>query len=159
LERLLPRQWAKPEVLVAIQNNVQLGGNGTPGGIALEQLVLADLEFAKLRENPNYAHRQPEARNNAREVEASVSRVPPDLAGHLTRSDKPGSMIVSESQARESRRKVDRAEAKVDALFAQKQGGALVTQRKALKELQNGTMTDARFLAVGLCRSFRADRN
>jgi hypothetical protein len=118
---MLPRQWAKPEVLVAIQNNLTMNGAGaSSGGLALQQMVIADLQFSKLRANEAYSHHRPEQPANAREVE--VCRVDPDLSGHLTRTDCPGA-VVSESQAAENQRRVERVNAQIDALFAAKRGG------------------------------------
>jgi hypothetical protein len=121
LERLLPRQWAKPEVLIAVQNNLTLNGAGGSGGLALEQMVIADLQFEKLRQNPNYQHRK--AEQPAREVEATVSSVPEDLSGVLKVVNHPGSAVISESQARESRRRVEQTDAKIDELLRTKQAG------------------------------------
>ena len=121
LERLLPRQWAKPEVLIAVQNNLTLNGAGGSGGLALEQMVIADLQFEKLRQNPNYQHRK--AEQPAREVEATVSSVPEDLSGVLKVVNHPGSAVISESQARESRRRVEQTDARIDALLKAKRTG------------------------------------
>jgi hypothetical protein len=109
LERLLPRQWAKPEVLIAVQNNLNVG----VGAQNFEALVLEDAQFSKLSQNPNYAHRKP-----AVEVEASV--VPEDVAGTLVRADCPGSAIVSQSQEAENQRRIREADSKIAKLLAAK---------------------------------------
>jgi hypothetical protein len=78
LERLLPRQWAKPEILIAVQNNISTGN----GAHHFETMVLSDLQFSKLREHPNYSHRPHE--RPARDVKATVvSNVPESLSGTL----------------------------------------------------------------------------
>jgi hypothetical protein len=111
LERLLPRQWAKPEVLIAVQNNLNMG----IGAQNFEALVLEDAQFSKLSQNPNYAHRKP-----AVEVEASVARVPEDVAGTLVRTDCPRNAIVSESQEAENERRLREVDTKMAKLFAAK---------------------------------------
>jgi hypothetical protein len=111
LERLLPRQWAKPEVLVAIQNTMNVNN----GAQNLEALVLSDLQFSELRKNPNYEHRKP-----AVEVEASIRRVPDDVAGTLVRADCPRNAIVSQSQEEENQRRLRDVDAKIAKLFAAK---------------------------------------
>jgi hypothetical protein len=112
LERLLPRQWAKPEVLIAVQNNLNVG----IGAQNFEALVLEDAQFSKLSQNPNYAHRKP-----AVEVEASIARVPDDVAGTLVRTDCPGKAIVSQSQEEENQRRLHEVDAKMAQLFAAKE--------------------------------------
>ena len=111
LERLLPRQWAKPEVLIAVQNNLNVG----IGAQNFEALVLEDAQFSKLSRNPNYAHRKP-----AVEVETSISRVPDDVAGTLVRADCPRKAIVSQSQEAENQRRLREVDAKMAKLFAAK---------------------------------------
>jgi hypothetical protein len=111
LERLLPRQWAKPEVLIAVQNNLNVG----VGAQNFEALVLEDAQFSKLSQNPNYAHRKP-----AVEVEASIARVPDEVAGTLVRTDCPRNAIVSESQEAENERRLREVDAKMAQLFAAK---------------------------------------
>ena len=111
LERLLPRQWAKPEVLIAVQNNLNVG----VGAQNFEALVLEDAQFSKLRQNPTYAHRKP-----AVEVEASIARVPDDVAGTLVRTDCPGKAIVSQSQEEENQRRLREVDGKMAKLFASK---------------------------------------
>jgi hypothetical protein len=111
LERLLPRQWAKPEVLIAVQNNLNVG----IGAQNFEALVLEDAQFSKLTQNPNYAHRKP-----AVEVEASIARVPDDVAGTLIRADCPGKAIVSQSQEEENQRRIREADSKIAQLLAAK---------------------------------------
>jgi hypothetical protein len=118
LERCFPADFSRPEIQlgVAIQNNVSTGANGQ----AFQSMVLSDLEFSKLRGNPSYTHR-PNA-GPVRDVEAQV--VPSaDLSGALVRVDCPGSFVISESQEQETRRRVEKAEAKVDALLSQRRTG------------------------------------
>jgi hypothetical protein len=84
---LLERRWARfygrPEtqlnLALAIQNNMSSGSNG---GVSFESLVLSDLDYARLRENPAYEHHKPE--HPVHDVEATVSAVDPDLSGHLS---------------------------------------------------------------------------
>jgi hypothetical protein len=109
LERLLPRQWAKPELLIAIQSNLNVG----IGAQNFEALVLEDAQFSKLSQNPNYAHRKP-----AVEVEASIRRVPDEVAGTLVRADCPGNAIVSQSQEEENQRRVRETDSKIAKLLA-----------------------------------------
>jgi hypothetical protein len=116
LERLLPRQWAKPEVLIAVQNNLSLNGAGRPGGMSLDQVVIADLQFEKLRQNPNYQHRSHD--RPAREVEAAV--VGEEISGTLVRTDYPGAAVISESQAAENERRMEAARKKIEARIAAK---------------------------------------
>jgi hypothetical protein len=104
LERLLPRQWAKPEVLIAVQNNLNVG----TGAQNFEALVLEDAQFSKLKQNPSYTYRKP-----AVEVEASIARVPDDVAGTLVRTDCPRNAIVSQSQEAENQRRIREADSKI----------------------------------------------
>ena len=122
LERLLPRQWAKPEILVAIQNNMQLNGAGGSSGMSLEQMVIADLQFEKLRQNPNYQHRNQE-QGKVREVPGEIV-VEPALSGTLARVDRPSSAIVSESQAAENERRVERSRKKIEDLLQARRSGS-----------------------------------
>lgn len=120
LERLLPRQWAKPEVLIAVQNNLSLNGGGGSSGLSLEQMVVADLQFEKLRQNPNYQHRSHE--RPAREVEASVVAVGEKVSGTLVRTDYPRAVVISESQAEENQRRIEKARKEIAAKIAAKVG-------------------------------------
>ena len=119
LERLLPRQWAKPEILVAIQQNLGMGGTN---GQSFESIVMSDLEFARLREHESYQHRRSE--RPVREIETEV--VPQDLSGTLVRADHPGGVIISESQACETQRRAEKATSKIEALLQAKQSAAVV---------------------------------
>ena len=59
LERRYPREFSRPEVQLnlAIQNNVNTGPNGgNVGASALEIVVVKDLEFLQLQEQPDYEH-------------------------------------------------------------------------------------------------------
>lgn len=111
---------------IGIQNNLTAHcGNG--GGF--ESLVVSDLEFLGLRQREGYAHRPRERK--AREIEAEV--VPEDLSGTLVRSDYPGAAVISESQARESRRKMEQAEARIEQLLKAKRNGGIDSQVPELR--------------------------
>ncbi len=136
LERLLPRQWAKPEVLVAVQQNLGMGGTN---GQSFESIVTTDLEFARLREHESYQHRRSE--RPVREVETEV--VPQDLSGTLVRADHPGGVIISESQAEENRRRSKRAAERIEALLATKhaaQSGGLAEPAELAPTPGNGAL-------------------
>ena len=116
VERTWPADFGKPEIQLNVQNNLAVSQNGG-GGITLESLVIGDLEYAKLRENQNYEHHA--AGHPVRDVEAEVSQVDPDLSGHLSRRDHPGS-VISESQQRANEERSRRASAKIAALLEAK---------------------------------------
>jgi hypothetical protein len=130
LERRFPEYFSQPEVQlnVGIQNNMSAGANGD---INLETIVLADLEFLKLREHQGYQHHKPEHPAYAIEVEAEIVRVDPDLGGHLSRQDHRGT-IVSESQQRENDRRSRRAAEKI---------ASLLEAKRALRNTSNGNDT------------------
>jgi hypothetical protein len=83
------------------------------GAQNFEALVLEDVQFSKLNQNPNYAHRKPA-------VEVEASRVPDDVAGTLVRTDCPTNAIVSQSQEAENQRRLREVDAKMAKLFAAK---------------------------------------
>ena len=114
LERRFPEYFARPEIQlsVGIQNNI--GANGVN---SFESVVLADLEYSRLREHPAYQHHKPEY--PVRDIETTVSAVDPELSGHLSRQDHHGS-IVSESQQRENERRSRQVEARINTLLEAK---------------------------------------
>jgi hypothetical protein len=121
LERTFASQFSKPEIQlgVAIQNNVNGGSNN---GHSFESVIVSDLEFLGLRKHENYSHRPHE--RPARDVDSTVvSSVPEDLSGTLVAQAHPGCSVVSESQAQESRRRLERANAEIAAAFQAKRAG------------------------------------
>jgi hypothetical protein len=94
---------------------IQNTTNVNNGARHLEALVLSDLQFSELRKNRNYEHRKP-----AVEVEASVSRVPDDVAGTLVRTDCPGNAVISQSQQAENQRRAREVDSEIAKLFAAK---------------------------------------
>ena len=120
LERRHPELFSRPEVQLNLiqQNNINTQG---ANGHSLESVIVSDLEFLGLRKHENYEHRPSE--QPAREVEATVSNVPEDLSGVLKVVNHPGSAVISESQARESRRRVEQVDAKIEQLMKAKQAG------------------------------------
>jgi hypothetical protein len=59
-----------------------------------------------------------------REVEVTVSSVPEDLSGVLARSDHPNGPIISETQAEENARRMEKSQRKIEELIAAKLGRA-----------------------------------
>ena len=119
VERRHPAEFAKPEVALNIGVGIQNVSNDSHD---FESVVVSDLEFLGLRQHENYSHRPHE--KPAREVEATVmSNVPKDLSGTLVTQTHPGCSVVSESQAEESRRRVQKADARIDSLLAAKHNG------------------------------------
>jgi hypothetical protein len=114
LERCFPADFSRPEIQlgIAVQTNVNTSANGSHN---FEAVVLTDLEFSKLRSNPSYQHRRNVG--PVRDVEAEV--IAPDLSGTLVRADHCGA-VISQSQADETRRRVEKAEAKIEGLLPAK---------------------------------------
>jgi hypothetical protein len=117
LERRFPSDFSRPEVQLNLiqQNNVNAGINGQ----AFQSIVVSDLEFSKLRENPSYQHRRNEG--PVRDVEATI--VEPNLSGTLVRADHPGCSILSQSQAAETERRVKQAQEKIERLMEGRRRG------------------------------------
>jgi hypothetical protein len=120
VERRHPAEFAEPEVAlnIGIQNKVN-GGSSNDSNF--EALVVSDLEFLGLRQREGYEHRP--GQRPAREVEASVHRIPDDVAGTLVRADYPGSAIISQSQEAENRRRLQEVDTKIAKLLAAKRNG------------------------------------
>ena len=60
LERGYPEYFARPEIQLAVQTNVMTNGNGGGSGLALESVVVTDLEFLGLAKKDGYQHRPEE---------------------------------------------------------------------------------------------------
>jgi hypothetical protein len=135
LERLYANRFARPEVQLNIQNNIAMAKGSTER--PFEAVILSDLEFSKLRDNPNYQHRRTEG--PVRDIEASVV-VPPDVSGTLVRTDYPGANVISQSQAEVTRKRVEKAEAKIAALLEAKrnvEGDGKNGEPESYKRLQD----------------------
>jgi hypothetical protein len=120
LERRFPTDFSRPEVQLNLIQQANINTHGADGH-NLESIIVSDLEFLGLKKHENYAHHP--AERPAREVEATVSSVPEDLSGVLKVVNHPASAVISESQARESRRRVEQTNAKIDALLKAKRLG------------------------------------
>jgi hypothetical protein len=120
LERRHPELFARPEVQLNLiqQNNISTQGATGP---SFETAIVSDLEFLGLKGHESYTHHP--AERPAREIEATVSSVPEDLSGVLKVVNRPGSAVISESQARESRRRVEQVEAQIEQLLKTKRAG------------------------------------
>ena len=120
LERRHPELFSRPEVQLNLIQQTNVNTQGA-NGHNLESVIVSDLEFLGLRKHENYEHRP--AERPAREVEATVSSVPEDLSGVLKVVNHPGSAVISESQARESRRRVEKADEAIEQLLKSRRAG------------------------------------
>jgi hypothetical protein len=115
LERTFPSNFGRPEIQlgVAIQTNVNAAATAN-----FEAVVLSDLQFSELQKNPNYRHHPHE--RPVRDIDGEV--VSSGLSGVLTVQNHPGCSVISETQARETQRRVEQASVKVKELFEHHKG-------------------------------------
>jgi hypothetical protein len=123
VERRHPAEFAKPEVAlnIGIQNNLTAQGTN---GSSFETLVVSDLEFLGLRQREGYEHRP--RQREACEVEAEI--VPENLSGTLVVATHPGGAVISESQAAENERRIEKSRKEIEALIAAKVGKRAETE-------------------------------
>ena len=115
LERRLPVEFARPEtqLTVGVQANIN-GQSGDGSGLTIEMVVASDADYMRLREHPEYAA----VDSAVREVESSVSS---ELRGSLHKRGT-HAVVISEAQERDIQRRVDEANAKIDAFFQRRTG-------------------------------------
>ena len=107
LERRFPEHFAKrPEVAVAVQQNVGMNGENN-----FQTVVLSDLEFSQLRTHEQYEHHPDQA---IREVESEIAR---ELSGALVKKGVSNAVVISQSEAERRQRRVAEVDAKVQAFL------------------------------------------
>ena len=119
LERRFPEHFSRPEVhfSIGIQNNVSAASNGH---LDFASVVVSDIEFATLKAHgESYEHHRTEQPANA----FVVGSVPEELSGCLVKQGHDGGSVISERQYAETRRRVSRAEERVESLLAAKLKG------------------------------------